>query len=872
MKSLGYNQVQIALAYSFYPLIPIIVGVIFGWVIGLVLQIPIIGVFNNFFTLPSQFNAYYPSLFYSLLGFLVLCSLVCFFISLRMISINTLDLINFNKNLRPNSLILKLRANLPLKRFNTKFKFSIAAVSVKKIVMIFGTMLIATFAITMAIALPVTGSSIVHDYYKYWNFKNETDYEAPIPNSPITRYDVYQWQGVGQGNSIDYPLTNNGVIPKYYHSIGNPTWRETSKINTNEYDPTIDKGGNYPSELINMLGYNLLAFRGANISIGSLQKILDDYRDPTTGKPDDQIQFMVDNVACTVLPKIAGINHSLVGDWKSCIQQTVSALAPAYLMEYWNKSVERQNEFTIAAQTVPYDQANDEFFTKFTSTVQLNNQAVGIATYGINPNSRMITFNKDLLQQDKYQNNTIPILINQAFEKRYNYHVNDIISAQPNVDILTYTNTLGQAVPIDPTWWVYNDTLDNDQGLDSYDPSKDIPLDQIDFSHLSYGNSDLVKYNGVTNPSRYTALEYGYYDPTYLDSSGNHVRPYYLMKNILLKLPATGVNGIDLNKVIVNDKNPSGNPFPSLIDGKYGVVRTRDNSYVIRPFDWNYSVIAITSVQQVFGDAGIPTQWYTEAFKTGLLKIANANDLASNPYQKKVNYQVVGVQNSYEKPLIYLNQNIANQLLGYATTYHQDLGIPTYFNGKFTLNSEPTDQTTRLGLASITGGYDINNFNDNFNWMVKDNNMISTKIDILDRVALIALMLGIAFILIIIFAAIAIVTMITNLFVNQFSKMMALLRIQGYTNREINSFTLGLFTPIVVIALILGFIAGWFAIVGGINIFENAHLLVLPYSFTWYLIIIVLCTIAIIYLVTYLLSAHSLRKMHIQEQVALLDE
>ncbi|AHF60668.1 hypothetical protein P344_01315 [Spiroplasma mirum ATCC 29335] len=84
------------------------------------------------------------------------------------------------------------------------------------------------------------------------------------------------------------------------------------------------------------------------------------------------------------------------------------------------------------------------------------------------------------------------------------------------------------------------------------------------------------------------------------------------------------------------------NLFPSLIDSKYGVVRTRDNSYVIRPFDWNYSFIAITIVQQVIGDAGIPTQWYTEAFKTGLLKNANANDLASNPCQKKVNYKVVG--------------------------------------------------------------------------------------------------------------------------------------------------------------------------------------------------------------------------------------
>ncbi|AHF60667.1 hypothetical protein P344_01305 [Spiroplasma mirum ATCC 29335] len=97
-----------------------------------------------------------------------------------------------------------------------------------------------------------------------------------------------------------------------YNSIGNPSWRETSKINTNEYDTTIDKGGNYPSELINMLGYNLLAFRGTNISIGSLQKILDDYRDLTTGKPDDQIQFMVDNVTYTVLSKITGINHSLI--------------------------------------------------------------------------------------------------------------------------------------------------------------------------------------------------------------------------------------------------------------------------------------------------------------------------------------------------------------------------------------------------------------------------------------------------------------------------------------------------------------------------------------------------------------------------------
>ncbi|WP_408069009.1 FtsX-like permease family protein [Spiroplasma mirum] len=30
LKSLGYNQVQITLAYSFYPLIPILIGIIFS--------------------------------------------------------------------------------------------------------------------------------------------------------------------------------------------------------------------------------------------------------------------------------------------------------------------------------------------------------------------------------------------------------------------------------------------------------------------------------------------------------------------------------------------------------------------------------------------------------------------------------------------------------------------------------------------------------------------------------------------------------------------------------------------------------------------------------------------------------------------------
>jgi len=79
--------------------------------------------------------------------------------------------------------------------------------------------------------------------------------------------------------------------------------------------------------------------------------------------------------------------------------------------------------------------------------------------------------------------------------------------------------------------------------------------------------------------------------------------------------------------------------------------------------------------------------------------------------------------------------------------------------------------------------------------IVADNDLIAKKQEMLNKMTDIATLASLLFIIVTIICSILIVIMITDTFLEQFRRFMNQMKAEGYTNAEINSFTLGVFTP-----------------------------------------------------------------------------
>lgn len=107
--------------------------------------------------------------------------------------------------------------------------------------------------------------------------------------------------------------------------------------------------------------------------------------------------------------------------------------------------------------------------------------------------------------------------------------------------------------------------------------------------------------------------------------------------------------------------------------------------------------------------------------------------------------------------------------------------------------------------------------------------------------------------------------MITDLFTDQFRRFMAHMKAEGYTNWEINSFTLGIFTPWALLGYIVGFALGYLAIYGLINILISFVGVALPFTITWWILPVSFIIIGGIYISTLIINNHELNKMNLIE-------
>ncbi len=831
LKANGYSGLTIASSYLAHAIVVTGIGVPLGWIIGVVLQFPIMSVFNNYFVIPINYS-------FSLIPFAIcfgiiglVSSLSILTTAIRQLIISPLDLLNPNKNVKTSKLVNSISNSFSFKKFTTKFRFVMMAVSTKKIGWFFLTFFIASLSLTFATLIPTAINKFSKDYYTNLNYNNEYEYTNVVGNIPFSRYEMYDWNGPGYSNSSVYPLAKNSLVSDYLYDSGK--WLSTTN------DINANNANLYAQKLNNMIIFNFMVGKGSSLSIGTFYDMYNRY-----GQNVD-IRNQIDTLLCSTMPRAFGkqpvhpTDPNIVDRWTYCAQYATSDIMPGKIraMRLKNELAKEQFNFTFGTST--YNSKNEDVYTGYMAKIL--DSSFSLSTYGINENNKTIVFPnqklKKALDDSKNLNiksDPIPMVVNKSAQSKYNLQVNNIVNTTTNVKQLQYCEDANEcAVPT--ANWGYE--LPNGFVDDNIDPFT------LDLTKLTIGQQNRFGFVGKNGT----------------------VQDYYNFKNFVLKLPVNAFKPGEFMNTTTSAT--TGRTLPGLLDPNpvqkdQQVVKQVGDYYVIHPFDNKFDK-EINGIGDL--TSGFPTNWYREALRQGLLKIGTTT--------KNVKYQIIGIQNSYDVPRAYVNQILANKILGFGTNHSKmydkaDDNPLLWFNGKFSKYQDQVDQTTRFNLSSSDGSYSMIDFmNGQLSGGVGDTDYLIIKAEVIQKLAWISIILSVIFVVITIITAVIIVYIMTESFVNTFLKFIAVMKALGYSNCEINSLTLGIFTPFAFLAWILGVAIMWLILWSGVYGFTSIAKIIIPFGFPWIALPITFILMGGIYLVTYWISTYKINHMSIQEQV-----
>ena len=855
LKANGYTTFEISSAYLLYLLIPIIISVPIGWALGLALQIPIMDIFNNYFIIPIKFSANAFPLLYFFLLFIILISLIVFLTCYTMLGKSVLLLVNANQNIKPNLYLSRLVSRIKFKRFTNKFRLILISVSLKNIMLFMLTFIVTTAIFTLSLLIPTTINNISREYYKNIKYKTEYNLNNVQYNNPLSRYALYNMTSplpeFDENNPTPDPIGKDMAFAQYVRNSSRDSWQGVNNPEFQQY---------YSEYVTNMLLYNIAQLKGTNISLAMLDYIV---KQAPVAKQDD-VANLLQTIVCNMLPQVFGQeaidnipNGSYLQKWTYCVEKATNTILPSEIKEMWSCNSTIKNRFSFGFGSLPFDRQHDELYTGYQAKLMnINGQDVTdrnilINSYGYTKSNlnKMNLNNDDIFKYDP-NNKTIPVLINQAAVKTYGLGVGDKINFGTMSNALQYLGKDNKMHDIKSEWWYFktDDEMGNQQ-IYQMDLSKFTYSPQNDNSQQIWG------YNvGTTNHP--------------------NIIPYHQMKDIMLKIPKNLIDVSFWNKTPIKINSNTGQTETHLFCNETGdcvengIVTSTGDSYLIRIYDLGFD-----HTLNNLGDlvsSGFPTTWYNSAMTLGLLKSTSLDKIPTynlSDYQ----YQVIGIQNTYDYPRIFLDQQYANKVLGYPTDVNAN-SQPYWFNGKYSTNEKAVDQTERYILNSTNGNYSMLNFKDNFAPAITNADYVGMKQQILIKLTSITIEIATLFIVLTIITAIIIIFLMTDAFLAKYTKFIATLRIQGYAVREINSMILGMFIPFVLIGWALGFGLLWVIVKEAVSaVLLNASL-VIPFTMSYYIIPIVFGIIMFMFAITFVISSKKILAMNVQFLSTVNDE
>lgn len=920
LKSAGYSTGKVLTSYLAYPLLVTLLAVPIGWLIGLIFQIYFTELFNTMFSLPyNVFSFNIVPLFIAVAligGFVLIATLISGY---RLLKKQSLQLINNNLDFSISKTNFHRNSQLASKLgFKGQFLLSLTKTNWKKIAITSLVISIATLAITATISIPATISGMKNNYFKTQKYKNYYQYRVPIPNMPLSKYGLSAWTNLNNSNNETYyPVAatmpwadsiiindKNGNKLAWYNPLdyeGNENSNNFSEIiNFNDgtsesiKDSIRTQVGNYLSSLTNgpldlsLVAWNYSWLGGRSFSNSMMKDLAKIDKSRNKNFSTSVIDF-----ASTLLPGIIDVTNPGVPPGIEAIPEILKETLPGFIRQILdNQGTNAYDYFSIGHNTITYnplynkaiDGAEEELLTQLQLGSADSNlvKAGFLDVAGINPDTKMLVINSGLTQNLKYNPTatSVPMVINKSFAAKYHLSVGETINAAPNIRTLYYRNNQGVLKPLPKENWYYGSNPLNRQADDA--------------KTLWNTNANRWNYRGQKpiGDTDYTD-SYGYNYDGFYDNQGNQIKKtipdaWNNVNQVWLKVP-DDIDARAKNGMLTNRDETL--PNLSFDIKNITAAPSGEGASWIRPFSFevtdDYHGTELNPVNIL--TTRIP-EWYGGMLEKGVF-VANdslhisslKNEIAtkfpewwnsvvgnSTPITK---YHIIGVQNSYDSPRAYIDQKWANLISGYS--YYDDRsetkdpvysnGIYQWFSGKLSVSDNIYDLIARMSFKRHADDYTIYGaaYNNQQEPMIANNDLLLKKQEMLNKMTSIAILASILFIIVTILCSILIVIMITDTFLEQFRRFMNQMKAEGYTNSEINSFTLGVFTPWVFFSYLAGYGLGYLIVFAFIKIVTNLTGLALPFAFIWWIIPISFAIIALIYFSTYIINIVQLNRMNL---------
>jgi len=179
---------------------------------------------------------------------------------------------------------------------------------------------------------------------------------------------------------------------------------------------------------------------------------------------DKNFSSSVINFASTLLPGILNVTNPGVPPGIDAIPEILKETLPGFIRQILdNQSTDAYDYFSIGHNNIVYNPlhnnkiggAEDELLTQLQLGSADSNlvKAGFLDVSGINPETKMLVINSDLVKQLKYDSskNIVPMVINKSFAAKYHLSVGETINAAPNIKTLYYRNNQGVLRPVPKT-------------------------------------------------------------------------------------------------------------------------------------------------------------------------------------------------------------------------------------------------------------------------------------------------------------------------------------------------------------------------------------------------------------------------------------
>lgn len=917
LKSAGYSTWSIISSYLAYPLIVLLIGIPVGWFVGLAIQVYFTEIFNAMFILP------YNVLSFNFIPFLISVALICGFVlittlitSWKMLQKEPLMLMKKDSDIASNSNQSGSGSGKLKNKFKLRFLLSLSKTSWKKITVTSIVIAVATLAITATVSVPATINNMKDNYFKTQKYKNYYQYQTPISNMPLSKYGLYTWNNLvnknddpfypvygnmpwvedivinnasgtklGWYNPLDYKQTgandsNFSDIVKFYAGV-DPA--EQQKI-IDQFKAELLKRPNGPLDL-NFLSWSYSWMGGRMFS----NQLIKDLAELDQSK-DKVFSSSLIAFATVVLPGILNVTNPGVPPGPDAIVEILKQTLPGFIRQALDSKEHAYDYFAIGHNTVAYNPnynsevggAEEELVTQFqlgSADSNLVNKGF-LDVEGINPDTKMLVMDKTLVQKMKYNStaNIVPMVVNRSFAAKYNLRVGSQFSAHPKVRTLFYKKKDGSFVPMPKQNWYYGENP-----FEAADPAGTKSIWEKSASRWNARGTKPVSNTDYSDTHGYRYS--GIYD------RNGHINPpeepeqWNDLNKVWLKLPTDIVASVEKGTLRSHDgsKNLS---FKIDNIGK----KDADGNWWIQPFSFqvadDYHGKEIDPTELLL--TRVP-EWYGAMLDQENLLVDDSlhEGNLTNEIEKEMptwwenivgtqpitNYQIVGIHDSYDTARAYIDQKWANSIVGYShfndRSDNKDPlaapGIYQWFSGKLSASDDIYDIVGRMAFKRSGDDYNIyamSGLRGNVEEpIIANSDLLLRKKEMLTKMAEIALSASLLFIVTTIICSILIVIMITDSFTEQFRFFMAHMKAEGYANKEINSFTLGIFTPWAFLGYALGYGLGFLVVYGFVQAVSRLAGLAFPFAFIWWIIPLSFGIIALIYFSTYIINNAQLNRM-----------